>query len=329
MLAGKTVLILGAGASVKFGFPTGDTLKSKLRSYLSLRYDFGRQVEGDLEFGNYLRSKLPAEAEAYVAAGHRIVSALPAFLSIDECLWTHYSDTKMVQAGKMAIAAIIADFEARSFIAKLHGRSAEAKAANETLTLHWPHLISQILVSGLRREDAEQIYDNLSIISFNYDRCGEVAIAASVARGLQIPFEESGAIMERRLKVFRPYGGLGPPANFGRLEAWNAIEAAGGIKIYTEKLDDRPDIQLMRQALREAESIVLLGFGYHSQNMRLLQGTRSSLAKVYSSFKGETPPRIEAFVAKAMEVFQARDVMHAMDADCEQTIHHYRPALVA
>ncbi|MDP1873800.1 hypothetical protein [Phenylobacterium sp.] len=329
MLAGKTVLVLGAGASVKFGFPTGDTLKSTLRSYLSLRFDFGHQVAGDREFGNYLRSKLPSEAEAYVEAGHRIASALPAFLSIDECLWTHFSDTKMVQAGKMAIAAIIADFESRSFIAKLSGRADEAQAANEALTSHWPHLVAQILISGLRREDAEKVFENLSIISFNYDRCGEAAIAASVARGLRISLEDSAAIMGRTLKVFRPYGGLGPPANFGRMNPWTAIEAAGGIKIYTEKLDDRPDIKLMRQALGEADSIVLLGFGYHSQNMQLLQGTRHSVASVYSTFKGETPPRIDAFVAKAKAAFQARDVLHSIDADCEQTLHHYRPALIA
>ena len=64
MLAGPTVLILGAGSSVDFGLPTGPDLASGVASLLSFKFDdFGRFNDGDYDFLRTLLNRFGDEGK--------------------------------------------------------------------------------------------------------------------------------------------------------------------------------------------------------------------------------------------------------------------------
>lgn len=100
----------------------------------------------------------------------------------------------------------------------------------------------------------------------------------------------------QKLRIFHPYGVVGPlpwqdprSVSFGGVgRNRNLIDIANEIRTFTERMEGNdPALASIRQQVQEAETVVFLGFGYHSLNMKLLNlGNTGSVKRVFGTAKG-------------------------------------------
>jgi hypothetical protein len=150
-------------------------------------------------------------------------------------------------------------------------------AALHNLSKSWLYKLFRFIWTGVRLDHLDEIFKNISIINFNYDRCVEQFLV----RAIQVAYELSDVQAQnvvRKLDIVHPYGQVGSlpwQEQVGAQAAFGAENAdlrsvAAGIKTLTEQAHDRDEIESWRQRLRVAEQLVFLGFAFHPQNMELL-----------------------------------------------------------
>ncbi|MDH7795811.1 MULTISPECIES: SIR2 family protein [unclassified Beijerinckia] len=270
MLKEKTVLILGAGASKEGNLPTGTELSEQIKVLTSRQ---GGELPSLLSFFDDHRIR---EVQDSLLEGCRRISlGLDWSVSIDNFLFTHARNTDILRAGKLAIAHSIMAAESSSY---LMYRTEPPRFDNTKEVLaSWYHSLAVGLMSGISASDGEAstLFDNLTIIDFNYDRCVEHFLFHT----LQWHFdwsEEIAASVMKKLRICHPYGSLGPlpwrDADQGQpFGAANALDASQRIRTFMERMEELPsELRSARQSLSEARNIIFLGFGFHEQNIRLI-----------------------------------------------------------
>jgi len=143
-------------------------------------------------------------------------------------------------------------------------------------------------IANLRQSEIHTAFDNVTFVNFNYDRCIEHYIYWSFQRlGLN---EAESARIVASLKMIRPYGGLGTslPAVHGHLAFGyhshaDFFELINRIRTYTESAVH--DSNILEDALHRAELILILGFGFHAQNLNLLRLDQPREARVIATVK--------------------------------------------
>jgi hypothetical protein len=102
----KTVFVIGAGAGVDIGMPTGlhlkDTISSLFRTERGMIHKFPVQIQ-DFKYLLQILSNINKD-ENYQNAGDQIIKGLDLEYSIDNFLHKHYENKYIVAAGKLAIA---------------------------------------------------------------------------------------------------------------------------------------------------------------------------------------------------------------------------------
>lgn len=276
MLRAPTVFIIGAGASVDFGLPVGTGLANDIVHRLGFYFGGGQLTQGDPYIAQALQSRYASDFSRYFLAARNIAAGLPSFKSIDDYLFTHSADEAAMVVGKMAILTSIAYFESKSTLAGFWHPDQEAQQASlASLRKSWVHTLIQTLVTGVRREDRLELFRDISIVTFNYDRCLETALYHGIQAPLQIDGNEAARVLDG-LKIYRPYGGLGPLLETGPEavpygpNAGIAVKFGNRIRVYTESYEERSDMIEMRETLSAAGQLVFMGFGFHRQNMELL-----------------------------------------------------------
>lgn len=243
MIKVPTVLVLGAGASKEYGYPTGPELRDRILKGLddpdsmmhkqleSVGYDGDRARTFRLAFG---RHQLP---------------------TIDQFLEEH---PEFGPIGTVAIAcALFPDEE----IGRL-----ERRPQMKWYDYLWDEL----------RQDIKKFDDNeLTIVTFNYDRSLEQYLGGAL--------EEAGEDVSKRLSslgFIHVYGTLGgrpyidsSAREYGNIEDPSLLlQAAKSIKIIDRK--DDPELlsqfELAKKVLAQAERILILGFGYEEKNVERL-----------------------------------------------------------
>lgn len=294
MLNDRTVFVLGAGSSADFGLPTGEKLIDQVHDRVKPTPKYPRSVIGD-----HLRKSNYSEAEAALRVVER---GLPRFRSIDDFLFTHSDDPLVVQIGKLAIAVSIAEAERESFIADLWHQDRVAPAL-VAFRATWASILVTMLVTGMRRAEPDELFKNLSIVTFNYDRCLEAILFHAIQPALRLSQHDAIEIM-KSLKILRPYGGLGDLAFDGK----NGVafggenvplgEMASRIRVYTESAEDPSKMLEIQKTLVEAATIVYLGFAFHKQNMQILTLDREAVSapkrQVLATAYGLPAPSIDA-----------------------------------
>ena len=124
-----------------------------------------------------------------------------------------------------------------------------------------------------------RLFDDVSVICYNYDRCIEHYLTCELMRSYHIGRREAAALAGR-LPIYHPYGTIAPldTQDVNGL-AYGDNEAASGrcfhlatrIKTFTEKHEDHKMIDVIRARIRAAETVVFLGFGYYKQNLDLIE----------------------------------------------------------
>jgi hypothetical protein len=267
MITRKVVLVLGAGASIPFGFPSGRELKNEIVNRLGPPSLDGPKL-AMLTIAGFGVDHIEAFRSALQKSGK---------LSVDAFL-EHRAE--FLEVGKAATACFLLPREAEQV---LFGSS-----------LSWYDYLFDKLNARFEEFDRNAI----SILTFNYDRSLEHYLFTAV-RNLYGKTAEECVEKLRGVPIVHLYGQLGElPAFAGDS---NAIEygapldvealtkAANGIQIIHEAIKDSRAFEQAHEMLRKAERICFLGFGYNETNLQRLMGyKRDDQPEIYGSSRGFT-----------------------------------------
>ena len=260
MITRKTVLVLGAGASIPFGFPSGRTLRDDIIKKLRTPVDqsFQRLVAAGFDaaqierFRDQLRQSGQPSVDAFLE--HR---------------------AEFVGVGKTAIALELIPYE-----------KDDALWGGED---NWYEYLLQRL--GPTLDDIKR--SQLTIITFNYDRSLDHVLFWALRNSYNIGTEDAAAILRDVLRIVHVHGMLcvlphedrgrgisrsyqpGDPASITEL----AMAAANALKIMPESKTTDATFVAARELLANAEMAIFLGFGYLPKNVDRL-GIKELDAKI-------------------------------------------------
>lgn len=250
-----TVLILGAGASLPYGFPLGSELKAWIGGG-------GRDKPFDDEELVHVLLQL-GHGQPAVDAFRQRLGLADESLSIDAFLESVSSEPGLVKIGKQSIAFIISRCEQRRY-------------------LDQPKHIDQRPCYAVLREALFQEWQagrkpQVKVITFNYDR--------SLERYLMIPLEEDPGLLPagvsaqefiaQRLPIHHVYGSLGTLTDepYGADCHYTRIDrrADSLLTIGEERQVGPPEAEgLEIDWLSDARRIAIIGFGGDAQNLTRL-----------------------------------------------------------
>jgi hypothetical protein len=265
------VFVLGAGASVDFGFPTGAELKdlivTKLADTSSLEYEalrgvgvHRRHIE---EFAFSLGRSPMSSVDGYLAK----VPPVGRFV------------------GKLAIAACLMSFESKYAIHKPRKEN-------------WFNYLYQKMEEGAK--SIEEFYTNkVAFITYNYDRSLEELFSAAFSSHYR---PDPGLIdMAKTIPIIHVHGQLGhhPSIHLGQgrreydamINNPKALKiAADGIRIINENIGGNSAFRRAHIVLENADIVCFLGFGYLEKNLARLRLSKSKCVTFYGTTLGMENP---------------------------------------
>jgi hypothetical protein len=222
------------------------------------------------------------EMQRYRDAAQKIVTALPYARSIDTYLNSQQNDQNTVFLGKLAITHAILMAERESHLRR---GGIDQEKARMALAESWYIPLARILTANHRAENIDTLFDNVSFVVFNYDRCLELFLYRVVLEYFSVDHNTATNAL-RKATIIHAYGSVGgifdrddntSTVPFGGGDGMDMERIALGIKTYTESAD-AGTTQRIQDLVHNAETLVFLGFGYLAQNMNLLDhgaGTRA------------------------------------------------------
>ena len=290
MFRSKSVVIVGAGASVEAGLPAGEGLKTAIAELLDYRFNdmSGNMDSGDRSIIAAMRSAVTGQADdqhrlqRLVSSARMIRNSMPMASSIDNYIDGHNGNSDVELVGKLAIVRSILAAER---VSKLYfdWRQRGACLQHEELKDSWYNEFMKLLTDNCRASDIAGRLANITFIVFNYDRCIEHFLYHSIQRYYGISGDEAKQTMQN-LQIFHPYGtvgslewsGLGNTVRYGdEVSPDKLLDLARQIKTFTEGTDpNSSQILEIRKAISSASMVLCLGFAFHKINLELLYGER-------------------------------------------------------
>jgi hypothetical protein len=251
MITKPTVLILGAGASKPYGFPTGNELVNKI----SCRFENGQTMKHVYDYFSY---RLDDYVDEFIdALSHCGGQSIDVFLM---------KRTEYMEVGKVAIAAAIIPCESQTnlFIDKWY----------------------QLLFKNLGTDFEEFGSNKLSIITYNYDRSLEYFLKTSLMN-LHGKSEKECIEQLKKISIIHMHGNIGDLPRMGgeytreyekklSRKAFSICEET--IKLIHEDKERQETFEQAREKIKGAETVCFLGFGYDETNLDLLNLEYSDLA---------------------------------------------------
>jgi hypothetical protein len=241
MITAPTVLVLGAGASMPFNFPSGAKLLQDIINLLPT--DRMRQ---------HVPASNPTDLMAFQKAlSHSGVSSIDAFLE---------HRPEFIEVGKIAIALCL--------------MPCEKDEALFQSSQHWYQFLFQQLNASFNNFGENK----LGIITYNYDRSLEYYLVTALQNKYGKDFE-SCLEQFKKIDFIHLHGFLGDP--FGgdhmthksystKCTDRDISVGARNIKIIHESIDNEPQFQQAHDLLINAKKICFLGFGYNETNLNRL-----------------------------------------------------------
>lgn len=316
MFERRILFILGAGASAEVGFPMGRDLADQIASRLNIRFQHGVElVSGDAVLWDQFGQKFPQQRQDYQAAALRISNGVRFSSSIDDFLDIHSNDQKLQLIGKAAVVRSIlqAEHDSELYFDLNRSQRLDFDKIKDT----WYVKFMRMFGRGNSRENVRQIFDNVSFIVFNYDRCLEHFLFNALPKLFAIADDEAREIIEG-VNIIHPYGTVGDIAYglsarglpFGGPFSGYApdyIALAENVKTYSEQNIDTGLVAQIGQEVRSAQCIVFLGFGFHKQNLMLLQpGENINRCPVFATGYGFSSHDIGVIKSRLERLSQGR-----------------------
>ncbi|PPD40455.1 MAG: hypothetical protein CTY16_17405 [Methylobacter sp.] len=253
MIENNTVFILGAGAHCSYGFPSGEELKSEIVQLVKKSI----RVQGDKNFAHLIKrggatfqeineERLETFAKALAIAGQG---------SIDAFIEANKHQIGFQKIGKAAIAQVLLEYERNSTL--------------ENNDDDWLSYVFQILIDGVSTPEQFIKNNKISFITFNYDTYLEFWLCEKIKYSFGID-EKSALDVLNQIQIIHVYGNLGVFPNNDDNDQYIWIKASQNIKTIFETLEDDTQIEKAKKLLETAQAICLLGFGFHRENIELL-----------------------------------------------------------
>lgn len=249
MITKKTVLILGAGASAPYGFPTGQSLLQKI-------CDIGHGSKLD-HFTNDLRFDRRQSIEFFNALWMSGMMSVDAFLE---------HRPEFLKIGKGAIAFSLIPFEHSEQLFSMKTRGED----------WYQHLFNKL---STRFEDLGK--NNLSILTYNYDRSLEYYFLTAIKNSYGTTIDQAAENL-KMIPIIHLHGQLGQLTglsnevedirDYEKTINYKSLKtAAEGIKIIHEGIEGNSEFSSAHRLISEAEIICFLGFGYDPTNLERLK----------------------------------------------------------
>ncbi len=246
MITKPTVFVLGAGASIEYGFPSGWGLVQRICA-----------ASEDKEVCALLEKLDPGRLDIKHFASSLRKSAK---LSVDAFL-EHQGPT-MLDIGKFMIAAALVPCENEDNLFATGGSPG------------WYRLLFEKMNCSFERFSQNQV----RFITYNYDRSLEHFLTNALAKSYGKSLSQAYAAM-RKIQIVHVHGCLGNyeveqregRAYLPELEVYAVREAARGIKIVHEDMQNTQELKDAREALGWAKQIFFVGFGYDCINIARLE----------------------------------------------------------
>jgi hypothetical protein len=180
------------------------------------------------------------------------------------------------------------------------------------------------------------IFYRITFISFNYDRCLELFLFEALRQSYGID-PKRGSDICNTAKIFHPYGVVGTlphenkttPVPFGNESENNYLEMAGRIRTYTEEIADYNQLDDIKNVVSNAELIVFLGFGFHTQNLDILtSGEPGKQKEILATVMGMSSYNVSFHIAELARRFNCAQP-GAFNAGCAQLIDPYSTRFLA
>ncbi len=291
MTTKKTCLVFGAGVSASYGFPTGRALLVELCRMMGTGTDIGNALmSADFQ---------PLEIEKFRAelvASH--AESVDRFVA---------NRVEFERIGKYAIAAAL-----------------KPKERPEQLTPDDAPRIYEYIWHRIGRDLETLNSNNLSFVTFNYDRSLEYFLLAAMKANFGLSNDACDVLLRTRLRVAHVYGQLGP-AGLARIDrvpyspklddGWLHI-AAEGIHLVRDEDVQTDNIRAAQDLIADAAHVCILGFGFDKWNVKrlglsrrmnieavaatalhLTEGERKAVSRLFDGLGGVhlAHPNIDAF----------------------------------
>jgi len=284
MLDKPTVFVIGAGAGFDIGMPLGDDLADLIASGVSFYYEQGNLTKGNGYIADGLQRMAQHQKtswESFLLAGRMIAGGIKYTRSIDNYVHAHSDKEAVKTVAKVAIVQTILEAESQSAIAINPQLFPPQFREEEKAHQSWLSTFFTMLQDGIiEAKNLDEIFSNLTIVNFNYDRCVEHYLFYVMQRLYPSKVEGYVAeLMNTTLKVLHPYGSVGNlpwqsktnAVRFGGERDGNDLASLSAeIRTYNEEVDDKRKIEELRKVMAEAKRLVFLGFHFHKQNVELL-----------------------------------------------------------
>lgn len=259
MITDKIVLVLGAGASMPYGFPSGRELFFIIKKGLNIRTLDKHALWGKLR-------TLGIEEKEIVNFRSALNYADPP--SVDTFL-EHRSE--FLEVGKLSIALSLIPYEDESRLFNI--------GKYKDMPTSW----YRYLMDKLDAKDCGEFkYNQLAVITFNYDRSWEHYLFTALKHRYGITDNKCADSLSS-MPIIHVHGSLGSlpwqAGNYSRpYEKTNDLseikKASKQIIVMSEKEENAPVFHRVFKLMEAASKIYFLGFGYHNTNLRRLGMSR-------------------------------------------------------
>ncbi|MGZ8190681.1 MAG: hypothetical protein ACXWTS_05565 [Methylococcaceae bacterium] len=289
MIESKTLLIVGAGASVPYGYPAGIQLRNELCASQNLKGLPPHKVDskGIEFFCQHFKESQLYSIDAFLAKrGANSIGKQPSGAGSYFGTYEEY--------GKLAIAYKLIERENMSTLFE-PTRDVDGNA-DHWLQYLWNHMSSDVAKTEFQN-------NQLKIVSFNYDRVLEQYLQTAIERTYGVNETEAGAL-RKFIEIVHVYGNLQDLEKraYGKTPD-DFSEVANCIRVIPEarKADDE-QFEKAKEMIAWAENICFIGFGFDKTNVERL-GFRPDhdygySKKIYSTLYGITPP--EGYAAQKL-----------------------------
>ena len=280
MIRTKTTLIVGAGASQEIHLPSGpELLERTAQAYDFYRFGGDQMTKDSTQLLRHLGklAERPGHSQdkLYEATERLRISARMSSM-IDTAIEQNDDNALVTTVGKLAIAHFICQGEARSNLRPAPKNPGELPLQAGDF---WLLELGKLMTAGVPRSKVHQCFENLSIISFNYDRSIEHVLPYALITAYGMTLQEAQRTVTQNLRIVHPYGtigrlpwqkGEGADVDWGNETPWNMTNLVGQIRTANELMRDQRALSEVRNAMLKSQRIVFMGFGYQPQNLDVL-----------------------------------------------------------
>jgi hypothetical protein len=275
MLKKNTVLILGAGASLPYGFPLGSSLLAKIAANIETRIE--SLVSNDHRLSGERKSELIHNAELLK---NKILELNPESIDLLLSRWP-----SLEEIGKLAILMEILEAETDS---------KQVISATKP-GLWYPSFFHKMSDDVTCEEEIDLLYENkVAVITFNYDRSFEFKLRHLILNFVETKNKEKLSAYFESIPILHVYGKIGEPfkeddptfCKYGQKYNFDLLsKLAMNIDVMYSSREKQTQ-EKIKELLASARQVLFLGFGFHSSNLEKIHFKRPSSSATLTDYFG-------------------------------------------